>query len=232
MSNLLQLRNQFLSRIAQNSVSGQVDFTDAEINTLANEATRFTAVRTEYPRDHVEITLETGKSTYSLIADNLNIIMAYLCDSSNRNYKVLNVFSEKEIAANRPTWMDESLTGEPDCIVLLDRSNLFTSPVVDSLTNGKKIVLTYNYYPATMVADAEEPDLPLAFHDLIPIYMAHSAYAGKLLNPAQAKSLLEEYDTKFKILNTPATREKDQINFFWDNSGADLDDSSGGVRFT
>jgi hypothetical protein len=230
MANLLQLRNLFLSKIAQNSNLGQVDFTSDEMNSMANEATRFTAVRTEFPRDHVSVTLETGKSTYALPSDSLNILLAYLSDSSNTNYKPLRIFQEKEIVQTRVNWMDETETGEPDTIVLLDRYNIFASPVPDSATNGKKLILTYNYYPATMTADAEEPELPLAFHDLIPIYMAHTAYSGKLLNPAQAKNLLDEYETKFKILCTPAVREKDQMNWFWTNN-ASIDEEMNEIRF-
>ena len=231
MSNLSQIRAQFLSRIAQSATSGQADFTTDEMNTLANEAIQFTAVRCEYPRDHVNVTVESAKPVYALPTDNLNIILAYLADSSNQNQKVLKVYNEKEIVQYRPNWMDESQTGEPDTVVLLDRSNIFLSPTPNSASNAKKVILTYTYYPATLSSDTETPDLPLAFHNLIPIYMAHSAYSGKLLNPVQAVALLKEYDKKFEILNMPAIREKDQMNWFFTNQGVDLDEDSGGVRF-
>lgn len=215
MSNLSQLRAQFLSRIAESSTSGQADYTSDEMNSLANEAIRFTAVRTEYPRDHVNVTLESGKPVYAMPTDSLNIILAYLADSSNQNQKLLNIYSEKEMIEKRPDWMDESNTGEPDAVLLLDRNNLFVSPTPDSASAGKKLILNYNYYPATLSSDSETPDLPLAFHDLLPIYMAHSAYSGKLLNPVQAAALYTEYETKFKILTAPAVREKEQIGMFW-----------------
>jgi hypothetical protein len=215
MSNLLQLRNQFDSRIAQNATSGQSDFTTDEKNSLANEAIRFISTRAEYPRDIVYITIEAGKPVYTLPTDTLNIILAYLANSSNQDQKVLRVYTEKELVEKRPNWMDESNTGEPDILMLLNRTQVFLSPTPDNATNGKKLLLSYTYYPATLVSDTETPDLPLGFHDLIPIYMAHSAYSGKLLNPAQANNLYTEFETKFKILNTPVTREKDQNSFFW-----------------
>lgn len=215
MSNLLQIRNQFLSRIAQNATSGQSDFSSDEMNTLANEAIRFIATRTEYPRDIVQITIEAAKPVYSLPTDTLSIILAYLANSSNQDQKVLRIYTEKELVERRPNWMDESNTGEPDILMLLNRTQVFLSPTPDSATAGKKLMLSYNYYPATLVSDTEEPDLPLSFHDLVPIYMAHSAYSGKLLNPTMANNLYTEFETKFKILNTPATREKDQNSFFW-----------------
>lgn len=229
MSNLSQIRSQFLSRIAQNSTTGQTDFTTDEQNTLANEAVRFIATRTEYPRDIAEVTIESGKPVYTLPTDYMNVIMAYILNSSNQDAKVLRIYTEKELADKRPNWMDESNTGEPDILMLLNRSQIFLSPTPDTATNGNKLKLSYAYYPATLVSDTETPDLPLAFHDLIPIYMAHSAYSGKLLNPQASNNLYTEFETKFKILNAPATREKDQQNFYWKNRDMlmDFDDNYG-----
>lgn len=196
------------------------DFTNTELNDYADEGVRFLATLVKWPRDKIDVQLVAGTGAYTLPADAILIWNAYYGDVSVKgDVRPLDVMSEEELKHINPGWLDEhsESRGTPRRIILLDRNTVFAEPIPDTTAaaSGKKLILTYVYSPAAMGNDSSEPDLPLSFHDLIPIYVKHKCYAGKLKDQFLSDSALKEVVDKGKLLDPIVTKEHELQSMFW-----------------
>ena len=230
---LQQIRNDFRLLIGQQTTSTS-DFTDAEVNGLANEAQEYLAVRAEYPRDIVSVQAEQDKGVYNLPTDTLNLKQAYFGDKdTSGDIKNLVILTEEGLSERRPDWLGEvgGDSGEPDTVMLLNRTQVFLSPPpnADNSATGKKLWLSYIYYPAAMSADGDSPDLPDVYQHLLKFRMATLAYLGKLNNPGAAASMEQFLEKELAKVKAPATREIANQGFYWVGADADGDSYNGGI---
>lgn len=195
-------------------------FTDDELTVYANQAVRFIAVACGWPFDTVNFQLEEGKAVYTLVSDAMRLKNAYFGDMSTKSEgKRLDILDEETMAERFPNWLNTHADnrGEPSRIFLSDRRGIFVHPIPNAANavTGKKIWLTYVYYPATLVASGDTPDLPQVYHDDIQIYVAHLCQMGRLKNPTLGKGLLEDLIKKIELHKPKVTEQIEQKSFKW-----------------
>lgn len=220
MATLLQVRTQIRLLINQTD-SASSDFTDSELNGFVNEGVRLVAALVKWPRDRVEVTVQLDTPAYPLPSDTILLLDAYFGDVNTQDdKKPLRVLSESQLKEFRPNWLDETTNsqGRPDIICLIDRKTVIINPRPDSSQAGKKLEIVYVYYPATLSADGDVPDLPIVYHDLIAQYGQHKCYMSKLNNPALGQSIFTDIISKSKILEPVVTKEFDVQGFTWGQS--------------
>jgi hypothetical protein len=238
MATLSAIRTLFRAQISQ-SDSNNSDISDSEANNFANQACRYAATLAKWPRDHAEWTIEgsntpaSSKDTYDLPSDFISVISVKMGSQSTGDVFQLKIMDERELDSYRPGWMNRTSSdmGKPDVFMLLDRYHFLLSPSPNNDTNGKKVIMTYVYYPATLVNDSDVPDLPLIYHDILPFYMASLAYGGELKNPELAIQKNNEFLQKIKSVELTITSEKEQMNLSWGNVPELNDNYPSGVRF-
>ena len=219
-------------RLLINQASGTGDFSDSEIDGWINEGCRFLATLVKWPRDRVEVQVEADTPAYTLPTDTILILNAYFGNSSTADdVKPLRILSEEKLKELRPNWMDNtsSSQGRPDTLILLDRKTVVLNPrpnAAESVT-GKKLELVYVFYPPTLTADGDTPELPIIYHDLASQYATHKCYGSRLNDPALSQSILKEVIEKAKVLEPTITKEYEPLQFAWgsdDNLSAYGDD--------
>jgi len=226
MATLQQLRAKTYLEISQ--TEGSSDISNSEIDGFLNEAMRFIAVIVGWPKDIVDIQAEEDKSTYTLLSDTLKIDIAYFGDRGiSGDMRKLKPITESALPELDPGWLENTTEsqGEPIYIVLIDRRSVLIHPRpnASNSASGKKIYLSYVYNPATMNTDADEPDLPLSYHDLLPIFAAHKAYGGKLKNPELAVLKYKEFRDKEIQLRPKVDQDIGPMYWAW---GSDIESSS------
>ena len=223
--------------LIQQTDEANTDFTNSELNAYIDEGVKFLATIVKWPRDKIDVQAVDGTGAYTLPTDAILIWNCYFGDVSVSGDVVpLDVMSEAELAVINPSWLDEhaNAKGTPKRIILLDRTTIFIEPRpdADSSVSGKKIILTYVYSPATLGNDTAEPDLPLTFHDLVPIFVKHKCYSGKLKDSVLANAAMREVIEKAKVLDPIVTREHELQSMYW-GTREDLEgDLDGGIVFT
>ncbi len=207
------------SAISQETETGS-DFTDNQLIGFSNEGTRFLSTLIDWPRDFVEVQAELGIGAYPLPTDAIKLKTAYFgAKGTSGDLIPLTIVSEESLMETFPSWQDEhsNAFGRPRYTFLLDRQTLGIYPKPDAAESvgGKLLVIGYVYYPATMSADGDEPDLPVAFHDFIPVYNQYKCYKGKLNNPELGDNLLKEIIAKAKLITPVVTKEINRLQFQW-----------------
>lgn len=232
MATLAVINSLFRAQISQTD-SNNSDIFESEATNFANQAVKYAATLIKWPRDHAEWTIEVNKNTYDLPSDFLSVISVKYGSQSSGTVTPLRIYNERELDEYRPGWLnsDTNSLGTPDVFMLLDRYHYLLSPTPASTETGKKVIMTYVYYPPTLVNDADVPDLPLIYHDFLPFYMASLAYGGKLKNPDLAVLKNKEFLEKIKSVELQVDQEKEQMNFSWSRV-TDLEGEVRGVRFS
>lgn len=200
---------------------GDTHFPDATvIHGYLNEAAEFAAVFIEYPRDLVSVQVEAGKGSYANPEDNLLLRTAYFGDSSIKaDIKPLKIVSEETLASIYPSWLDahaDSRADRPEYLIQLDRQTIHVFPIPNAVggASGKKIWLNYNYVPAAMTSDNNTPDVPVPYHNLLPLYAAHLCYLGRLNNKDMALNLYDNFMKKVNLLKSAVTKESKELQGF------------------
>ena len=196
------------------------------INGFLNEGCEFSAVFIEYPRDLVSVTTTSNVGSYANPVDNLLLRTAYFGDTTiPGDVKPIKIVSEETLKEYYPSWLDQSTAGtasRPTYLIQLDRNtvHIFPRPNV----SGKSLILNYNYNPTPMVNDSDIPDLPIAYHDLIPLYALHLAYYA-LQNRELSAQFYKDFMEKVTRLKSAVTKEsKENLSFQW---GTDIDVGNG-----
>lgn len=212
------------------------DFTNAELNGFINQAQTFVATVCEYPRDHEEVVATAGTPAYPLLSDTLILLKAYYGNPAiSGDIKELPIITEERLASFRPSWLETATAshGIPDSLMLLDRHTVMLSPTPssESADGNRKLFLSKVYYPANLTSDAETPDLPAVYHDLISMYTAHLCYSSKLNNPQIATSLLKTFYDKHDRIKQTANQEHGAMSWsFVANDNPSADYSGSGLR--
>lgn len=218
MSTLQQIRAKAYLEISQDSDNSGV--TSAQMDGFINEGVTYASTVLQWPRDIVEIQVEDDKSTYTLPIDTLMLRLAYFGNRSvEGDVKPILTCTEETLVNLFPNWLDNTSgsKGRPEVAVLIDRQSVLLHPrpnTAESAT-GKKLYLSYVYYPAVMSSSSDTPDLPLAAHDFLAIFAAHKCYAGPLNNEALSRSKLTEFTQKLKSIEPRVDKPVQQMAFHW-----------------
>lgn len=230
MATLAQIRSRLLNEISQ--VAGNTDFSDSELNGFINEGITFGATLLQWPYDIMDVQVELGIPIYTLPADTLMLREAYFGNRTTAgDVKPLKIYTEATLKELNPNWLDNtnSTRGRPARVCLLDKSSVLLDPRpdVDNSASGKRLYVSYVYYPAALAADGDLPVLPLGTHDFLSIYGAHKCYAGKLNNPQLSAAKLQEFLSKLKLLEPKVDRPVQQLAFHW---GSEVDRGTGSTN--
>ena len=231
MASLQQIRNQ--TRILINQPSGG-DFTDSELNGFINEGVRFLATVINWPRDRVETQAEENTGAITLPKDTIMLLLAYFGNENESGDKLpLFILSEEQLAELEPNWTDNTTSsqGRPRYMVMIDKRTVvvYPRPNASESAVGKKIEIVYSYYPSTMTADGNEPDIPLVYHDFAGQYAASKCYMSKLNNPVLGQGILKEIIEKAQMVKPVITKEINQQGFVWGGT-IQSDDEDYGIR--
>lgn len=215
------------------------DFTDAQLQGYADEGIRFLATIVKWPRKETTTQAVEDTATYAFSSDFVLLLNAYFGSTSvSGDVKPLRIITEEELKQQRPNYLDATTNsqGRPDTLIIKDRSNCLISPrpnAAESIT-GKKLILHHVYSPAALASDSESPDLPVSYHDLIPMYIQHKCYLGKLNNPELATAIMKQIFDKAKLLESVVVKEMEQLRMFWNSDDMRDDDSDvpGGIYFS
>lgn len=216
MSTRQQIRAQLRALLDQPSAATS-NFTDERLNEFIDQAVKFTGTLIEYPRDAVEVQVEAGVGAYNLPSDFIIARAAYFGNKSIPRDKLdLLIVNEETLKGIDRNWKDESgnSLGRPKYFCILDRKTCFIYPPPDSSesTNGKKLEIVYVYVAPSMNSDADEPDLPVNYQDIVQFYAAHLCYA-KLNDKDTSNDMFKQFMAKIKVLQAIVTQET-QINAF------------------
>lgn len=227
MATLGQLRTKTYSLLREDTTNSH--FTDIQINAFLNEGMEFSAVFIEYPRDLVSVTAESGVGSYANPSDNLIVRTAYFGDNSiSGDIRPLKIVTEETLKEIYPSWLDSTSTGtadRPQYLIQLDRRTLFIFPRPNA--GGKKLWMNYNYVPATMSNDSDVPDLPVPYHNLLPIYALHLCYIA-LQNVQISNAMYTEFMEKVNRIKAAVTKEAKELEgFAWGYSDVDVDTPMG-----
>lgn len=227
---LQQIRAQV--RLLINQADNIGDFSNSELNGFINEGVRFLASLVKWPRDRVEVQVEVDTPAYTLPVDTILILNAYFGSSAiTDDIRPLRILTEEKLKELRPNWMDNTASsqGRPDTVILLDRKTVVINPRPNTAesASGKKLEIVYVFYPPTLTADGDTPELPIIYHDLASQYATHKCYMSKLNDPVIGQGILRELMDKAKILEPVVTKEYEPLQFSWgndDNLGSYSDD--------
>lgn len=219
MSTRQQIRAQ-VRAILDQPTEATSNFTDAVLNEFINQSIRFTGPLIEYPRDFVNTQVDENVGAYTLPSDCLIIRTAYFGNPATGNdVRPLRIVSEETLRAIVPSWMDSSSAsnGRPNYLIEMDRMTVFIypKPIAAESTAGKMLTLDYVYVPAALSSDADEPDLPVPYHDLLQFYVAHLCYM-KLNDLKNSVPMFQQFTAKIKALEPAVTKEtKEGLAFQW-----------------
>lgn len=217
---LATLRNKVRALIREDDTTN-THFTDSVINGFLNEGSEFSAVFIEYPRDLVSVQVQNNVGSYANSDDNLLVRTAYFGNPQiGGDIRPLTIVSEETLREQFPSWLDETANAtsdRPSYMIQLDRHtvHIFPRPNAIGSASGKMLWLNYNYVPAAMVNDSDVPDLPLPYHNLLPLYALHLAYIA-LQNVPLAKEMYTEFMEKVQRIKSAVTKEtKEGLSFSW-----------------
>jgi len=221
VATLAQLRVKTQSLLREDS--GNTRFTDSVLNGFINEGMEFAAVFIEYPRVLDSIVVQVNIGSYANPSDNLIIRTAYFGDRNTPgDWKPVKFVTEETLRELFPSWNDNTVSStadRPQYLMQLDRKTLFIYPRPNSVAADKKLWINYNYVPATLSNDSDVPDLPIPYHNLLPLYACHLAYIA-LQNIPIAQEMYKEFMEKITRLKSAVTKESSEnLGFSW---GADI----------
>lgn len=210
--------------------------TTGVIDGFLNEGVEFAAVFIEYQRTLTSLTPVAGTASYANPANNLIVRTAYFGDRTNitNDIRPLKIVSEETLKEMFPTWLDQTSAtrgDRPSHLIQLDRNNILIFPTPNSVAaaSGKKIWLNYNYVPTAMSADSDVPDLPLPYHNLVPLYALHLCYIA-LKNVALSEEMYKVFMEKVNRIKSAVTEEtKENFGFSWGYTDVDVSTSGSDV---
>lgn len=200
------------------------NFTDSELTGFLNEALQFGATQCGWPRDQIQVQVESNVGSYTLPSDFLSLRNVYFGDpTTNGDVRPIAIMTEEQLRERYPNWLETGTTnnGRPVACFLLDRAtvHIYPRPNATESASGKYLILSYTYYPAAMSADGDYPDLPDAYHDYLKFYAGHLCYAGKLKNAERSKEYLDLFIKQMKLQQPEVINQEGNNNLYfgWGN---------------
>lgn len=223
MLTLSDIRTQFYALIDQSPTNSK--FTPTQANELINQAIRYIAVRTTWPRKMYSVQAVEDQENYTLPTDNMLILNAWFGNVSvRRDVRPIDLLTVETLDEINPFWMDETsdTQGRPTRVILRERTVAIIDPRpnAEESATGKKLHLQYIYEPATLSSDSANPDIGTAFHDHIHVYAAHLAYLGKLANPKMANDLLKLVNVKVDEIKPVTTKDVERMGWVFSSDDA------------
>jgi hypothetical protein len=171
-------------------------FTQSTVNLRLNLALwelqkRLILSNKEYFLKCVKTDTVSGQQAYAMPTDLLQIVrLEWYDDGQSANEKSRPILpmtpNQRDLLVNK--------NGDPQYYTLA-KNNIMIWPTPNRVV---EIHLEYNYQVSFMVADADVPDVPLMFHEYIPILATRDCLIkdGRPIQPLQAK--LDEYERLLK----------------------------------
>ena len=214
-----QLREQTYGHLKETEANS--NFTPEQINLYLNISQRYLGTLCEYPRDIVSVSGDSSAESYTLPSDFLFMRMAWFGDSSvEGDIDELDIVSDKTLSFMYPNWLEntDKVRGKPLYASILDHTSFIVYPKVSAEFNGKPISFSYCFSPRPMSVDTDEPQLPISFHDGLPLYACHLCYLplGGDVNQGMAEYFYKKFNGFWKSIESTSTKESDSArNFEW-----------------
>lgn len=218
MSTLQQIKQQVYDLLRETSSDSH--FSDMQVTSFINSAIKLIAPIIEHPRDIVSVQADATADAYTLPSDLIVLRTVYFGDRSVSNdMRPLQFVTEETLRELFPTWLDrtDQSRGKPMYVMFLDKKTLFIYPRPDAANSvsTKQIYIDYIYMPVALSSDADIPDLPLPYHDILKFYACNLCYLN-LSNAAMAKTMTDEFFAAHKLLESVSTKEsKEALAFAW-----------------
>jgi len=222
---LQQIRSDLKLLIDQQD-STSPDYSDSELNGLINQGVQYMASLVEYPRDIAEIQVEDNVSSYTLLSDTMKLLVTYFGNrASSGDVAPLEIVTQEKLKELSPSWLETTSDSKnrPKWACLIDRNTILLHPRPDTenSVSGKKLYVSYVYYPDSLSADGDYPDLPPIYHQFVAQYAAHLCYLGKLKNADMARTMLDETIKKVKSVQPQVVNETSDLYFDFGNDDYD-----------
>src|SRR3990167_2684868 len=218
---LAQIRSDFYVLIDETEGSSHVS--TAQATEFANKGIRQIANERHFPRkfdtDGIQAVLDDAD--YDCPSNFNFLVRAFFGDPSIANDKTkIDVIPFESITQIDPLWLDRTSgsQGRPERLIMIDRNTfiLHPRPNAEESASGKKIWLYYSYYPTALSSDSETPDIPDAYHDAIPRWMAYLAYSGSLANDEKAKTEKRNFYEEINSVGPYAEMQAQELmRFSW-----------------
>ena len=231
MATLADIRTASRKEIGeQGTGSDSTRFTgETGLDDKINVAVRYIGTLIQFPREVVEISgsgLTNGAISLStLTRKNLITRKAYWGDKTVKgNLFELDIVTEEVVASVYPNWLEthSDFQGKPRFLIVKEivgsdvTLQVIPPPNSTYTASGQKLILSQNYYPETLDDSADVPQLPLVYHDLISIYVAHLCYgSGQMNNPQMSDFKLKEFNQKLGLTRPAVTKEAESLQFRW-----------------
>lgn len=240
MADLAAIRTASRKEIAEEDTSN-THFPGADgLDDKINAAVRYLGTLIQFPREVVEIAASTmtdgAISLSTLTRKNLITRKAYWGDKTIRNNLFeVDIVTEEVVASIYPNWLEThaGFQGKPRFLIVkeivsADATLQVVPPPNSTYTaSGQKLILSQNYYPATLTTSTDVPQLPLVYHDIVPVYVAHLCYGGALKNPEMAKFKLDQFNQKMALTRPAVTKEAENLQFRWTGNENIYEDTGG-----
>lgn len=234
MPNLGAVRSQVLSLLRE--TTGDTNFTPDQLNAFINQAQKLMVPIIGKPRKDYSVQVSAGDMDYDVPSDFVRMNMAYFGDPALANDIVpLQFVTEETLRSMFPSWRSTHVNnrGVPAYIFMMDDDTMgiYPPPNADQSATGKKLLISYLYYPADLSSDSESFVLPLPYQDILKYYAAHLCYLN-LSNEAMAATMLKEFAEHHKQIQQNSTIEsKEALGWEWAYDDGVNADSSGGTAF-
>lgn len=218
MATVQQIQLQSLDLLRE--TDGDSHFTNTQFLSWINQAVRLIAPIIEHPRDIVSVQADSTADGYTLPSDLIVLRTVYFGDRSISNdVRPLVFVTEETLKELYPGWLEQTIVsrGRPRYAMFLDKRTLFVypRPDADNAVANKSVIIDYIYSPAVLSSNAQEPDLPIPYHDILKFYICSLCYLN-LGNPAMAKAMMEKFMEEHKLLESVSTKEsKEGLAFQW-----------------
>lgn len=207
MSSLSSLRTSLRRAISEED-SNNSNFTNTELDSYLNQATLFLGVEMEWPLQTSTAVGVLDQALYSLPDDFVSLVDAYYDDEH------LTVLERADLTALNSSWQDAT-SGTPGSIYKADNAVIGLYPPPDSANAGLTLQIQYIQVPATLSADADIPDLHVAFQMCLPFYAAFLC-ESKVGNDKKAALQYQRFDLHRKSLMSKIQRfSPDSYRFRW-----------------
>lgn len=181
-------------------------FKDTTWRRWLNEAQRYVVRRTKVLERSTEITVVQGQQQYTLDASVWTLHFVRLSNDRLQPASINDI----------QRWFS-STEGKPSHYALWDnRLYLYPTP-----SHGGQLTILYYAWPVDMVQDTDTPEIPEAFHGLLPTF---AAYRAKMADQqtAEAQSLFLEFQQGLDELVASYTDVQDQVSRVRDVTGDGL----------
>ena len=186
-------------RIFNELDSNNTHCSDTELNAWANQWQREVSILTDWPRRQSNISTTVHVSSYALPSDFRYILEAFYNNSTEGGFTKLEELSELDLEKIYTRDWRQDVSSDPYHYFLTDYEDVGLHPAPNSANAGtNKLIVRYVAFPTTMSADADSPDLPLAYHDTAAFYIAGQCFL-KMSNVGMYDRISSFYMDRVKI---------------------------------